>query len=53
MGKATVRLQPRMTRDGGGALNGRRIVVTRAREQAGDLVRALEDLGADAVVAPV
>ncbi len=36
-----------------GALNGRRIVVTRAREQAGDLVRALEDRGAQAVLAPV
>jgi uroporphyrinogen-III synthase len=35
------------------ALNGRRIVVTRAREQAGDLVRALQDLGAEAVLAPV
>ncbi|HTI04144.1 MAG TPA: uroporphyrinogen-III synthase [Gemmatimonadales bacterium] len=37
----------------GGSLQGRRIVVTRAREQAGDLVRALEDRGAVAVVAPV
>jgi uroporphyrinogen-III synthase len=36
-----------------GALQGRRIVVTRAREQAGDLVRALEERGAEAVVAPV
>lgn len=36
-----------------GALNGRRIVVTRAREQAGDLVRALETQGAEAVLAPV
>jgi uroporphyrinogen-III synthase len=53
MEKATVRLQPRMTRVGKGALNGRRIVVTRAREQAGDLVRALETLGAEAVLAPV
>ncbi|HEV8304002.1 MAG TPA: uroporphyrinogen-III synthase [Gemmatimonadales bacterium] len=35
------------------ALEGRRIVVTRAREQAGDLVRALEAQGADLVVAPV
>src|SRR5438876_6100659 len=34
-------------------LQGRRIVVTRAREQAGDLVRALENRGAVAVLAPV
>jgi len=34
-------------------LAGRRIVVTRAREQAGDLVRALEALGAEVVTAPV
>jgi uroporphyrinogen-III synthase len=51
MGKATVRLQPRMAR--GAGLRGRRIVVTRAREQAGDLIRALEDHGAETVVAPV
>lgn len=51
MGEATVRLQRLMTRVG--RLNGRRIVVTRAREQAGELVRALETLGAEAVVAPV
>ena len=37
----------------GSSLQGRRIVVTRAREQAGDLVRALEDRGAVAVLAPV
>jgi uroporphyrinogen III methyltransferase/synthase len=37
----------------GRALAGRRIVVTRAREQAGDLVRALEAHGADIVLAPV
>jgi uroporphyrinogen-III synthase len=36
-----------------GSLHGRRIVVTRAREQAGDLVRALEERGAVAVLAPV
>jgi uroporphyrinogen-III synthase len=36
-----------------GSLQGRRIVVTRAREQAGDLVRALEDRGAEALIAPV
>lgn len=53
MGKATVRLQRRMTRVAGGGLKGRRIVVTRAREQAGDLVRALEEHGAQAIVAPV
>jgi len=34
-------------------LQGRRIVVTRTREQAGDLVRALEDRGAVTVIAPV
>jgi uroporphyrinogen-III synthase len=34
-------------------LQGRSIVVTRAREQAGDLVRALEERGAVAVLAPV
>jgi len=33
-------------------LRGRRIVVTRAREQAGELVRALEELGAEVVLAP-
>ena len=33
-------------------LFGRRIVVTRAREQAGELVRALEELGADVVALP-
>src|SRR3989449_1534622 len=51
MGRATVRLQRRMTRVGG--LQGRRIVVTRARDQAGELVRALEARGAEAVLAPV
>src|SRR5438094_3526484 len=49
MGRATVRLQRRM----GASLQGRRIVVTRAREQAGDLVRALQEHGAEAVIAPV
>jgi uroporphyrinogen III methyltransferase/synthase len=34
-------------------LGGRRIVVTRAREQAGDLVRALEALGAEVVPTPM
>lgn len=33
-------------------LFGRRIVVTRSREQAGELVDLLEDLGADAIEAP-
>jgi uroporphyrinogen-III synthase len=49
MGVAAVRLQRRMSR----VLEGRRIVVTRAREQAGDLVRALEAHGAEVIVAPV
>lgn len=46
-----MRLQRRMTPVAG--LKGRRIVVTRTREQAGELVRALEDHGAEAVLAPV
>ena len=46
-----MRLQRRMTRVAG--LKGRRIVITRAREQAGDLIRALEDHGAKTVLAPV
>jgi len=33
-------------------LFGRRIVVTRAREQAGELIRALEELGPDVVALP-
>jgi len=46
-----------MARGGGGEpfrspLAGRRIVVTRAREQGGDLVRALQALGADVLHAP-
>src|SRR5207249_180666 len=49
MGSATVRLQRRMA----ASLQGRRIVVTRAREQAGDLVRSLEACGAVTVIAPV
>src|SRR5258706_4736147 len=61
MGCAIVRLQRGRGRgagDGGeltavGSLKGRRIVVTRAREQAGDLVRALQAHGAEAVIAPV
>src|SRR5213596_3905022 len=35
------------------SLQGRRIVITRAREQAGDLVRSLEARGAVTVIAPV
>ena len=64
MGCATVRLQRGGAGRGGagagrrrmtavGSLKGRRIVVTRAREQAGDLVRALQEHGAEAVIAPV
>jgi len=49
MGAAAVRLQRRMSR----ALEGRRIVITRAREQAADLARALEAHGAAVVLAPV
>jgi len=49
MNGAAVRLQRRMPH----ALEGRRIVITRAREQAGDLARALEAHGAAVVVAPV
>jgi uroporphyrinogen-III synthase len=52
MGKSPVRLQRRMA-EGPGGLRGRRIVITRARDQAGDLVRALEARGAVPVVAPV
>jgi uroporphyrinogen III methyltransferase/synthase len=52
-----VKLQPHMPppspRSTGGPLAGRRIVVTRAADQAGDLVRALEARGAEVVVAPV
>jgi uroporphyrinogen-III synthase len=36
-----------------GGLQGRRIVVTRAREQAAELMQALEAHGAEAVLAPV
>lgn len=39
---------PRATR----ALSGRRIVVTRARDQAGELIQALTALGAEVVAAP-
>ena len=51
MGFAAVKLQPAMAQ-ASQPLAGRRIVVTRAREQAGDLVRALAALGADVVTAP-
>src|SRR5213593_1346185 len=44
-----VRLQPRMS----ATLRGRRIVVTRAKDQAADLVRALEALGAEVSAVPV
>src|SRR5438093_8555074 len=53
MGCAMVRLQRRRRMTPVGSLQGRRIVVTRAREQAGDLVRALQEHGAEAVIAPV
>src|SRR5207302_7975383 len=53
MGCATVRLQRRRRMTPVGSLQGRRIVVTRAREQAGDLVRALQEHGAEPVIAPV
>src|SRR2546430_11728947 len=53
MDNEPVRLQPRMTQRRTNALQGRRVVVTRAREQAGDLARALEAEGAEAVLAPV
>src|SRR6058998_2709342 len=46
-----MRLQSGMARESQ-SLAGRRIVVTRAREQAGDLVRALQQLGAEVVTAP-
>ena len=49
MNDGAVRLQRRMPR----ALEGRRIVITRTREQAGDLARALEAHGAEVVLAPV
>jgi len=52
MGCATVRLQ-RRNPFMNASLQGRRIVVTRAREQTSDLVRALEDRGAVAIVTPV
>src|SRR5947207_14322481 len=50
------RLQPRMSpeprRHVRHPLAGRRIVVTRAREQAGELARALEALGAEVLAVP-
>lgn len=50
-----MRLQRRMSRERGTSrsLEGRRIVVTRAREQAGELVQALEAHGAEPILAPV
>lgn len=51
MDRPPVRLQRLMTRVG--TLSGRRIVVTRAREQAADLVRELEAHGAQPIVAPL
>jgi len=51
MGFGTVKLQQAMAQESG-PLAGRRIVITRAREQAGELVRALEALGAEVVSAP-
>jgi len=51
MGFGAVKLQPAMAQ-ASRPLAGRRIVVTRAREQAGDLAQALAALGADVVTAP-
>jgi uroporphyrinogen-III synthase len=51
MGFGTVKLQPAMA-PASQPLAGRRIVITRAREQAGELVHALTALGAVVVTAP-
>jgi uroporphyrinogen III methyltransferase/synthase len=51
MGFGTVKLQPAMAQ-ASQPLAGRRIVITRAREQAGELVHALTALGAVVVSAP-
>jgi uroporphyrinogen III methyltransferase / synthase len=51
MGFEAVKLQPAMAQ-ASQPLAGRRIVITRAREQAGELVRALAALGAEVVTAP-
>jgi len=51
MGFGTVKLQPAMAQ-ASQPLAGRRIVITRAREQAGELVDALTALGAVVVAAP-
>ncbi len=51
MGFGTVKLQPAMTH-ASQPLAGRRIVITRAREQAGELVQGLAALGAVVVTAP-
>jgi uroporphyrinogen-III synthase len=52
MRNSASKLQHRMT-SASGPLAGRRIVVTRARAQASDLVQRLTALGADVVCAPV
>lgn len=51
MGFGTVKLQPDMA-PASQPLAGRRIVITRAREQAGALIHALAALGAEVVAAP-
>jgi uroporphyrinogen III methyltransferase/synthase len=51
MGFGAVKLQPAMAQ-ASQPLAGRRIVITRAREQAGELVQALAALGAEVVTAP-
>jgi uroporphyrinogen III methyltransferase/synthase len=51
MGFGTVKLQQAMAQ-ASQPLTGRRIVITRAREQAGELVQALTALGAEVVTAP-
>jgi uroporphyrinogen-III synthase len=48
-----MRCSGRVGKDGANALKGKRVVVTRALEQSGELVRALRDAGAVAVVVPM
>jgi len=48
-----MRCSGRVGKDGANALKGKRVVVTRALEQSGELVRALRDAGAAAVVVPM